>query len=84
MLTGHAEPPPRTYAVISSKLLAWKYGSLCGWRFCEPQIPAYAMIVEPLPGSYAAEPTRLPPPQEPRLPLNVWFPPNWCPISCAT
>ena len=25
-----------------------------GWRSCEPQIPAYAMIVDPLPGSEGA------------------------------
>ena len=48
-----------------------------------PQIPAYDMIVAPLPGSIAVELLPLPE-HEPRVELNEWFAPNWCPISCET
>ena len=40
-------------------------------RFSFPRIPAYAMIVEPLPGSYAVEPVRLL-----LVVLKVWCAPN--------
>jgi len=41
-----------------------------------PQMPAYAMIVMPLPGSYAADPDRFPPPQLLVVLLNVCKAPN--------
>ena len=40
------------------------------------QIPAYAIIVVPLPGSYAAVDTLVPPPQLLEVLLNVWLPPK--------
>ncbi len=96
---GALEPAPGTvamWACISSKLRELKYGSdalppspAWPWPGCcrssNPQIPAYAWIVEPLPGS-----TRLIweneafPLQLPLEPLNVWLPPYWWPISWAT
>jgi hypothetical protein len=36
---------------ISRRLSAWKNGSEFGWTFSTPQIPAYAIIVVPDPGS---------------------------------
>jgi hypothetical protein len=40
------------------------------------------MIDDPLPGS--TDGAALLPPQLLCVPLNVWLPPNWWPISCAT
>ena len=42
------------------------------------------MIELPEPGSYADPALRLPPEQLTSVPLKVWGPPNWCPISWAT
>ena len=42
------------------------------------------MIDEPLPGSTELAALRLPPEQLRCVPLKVWWPPNWWPISCAT
>jgi hypothetical protein len=39
------------WATISWRLTVWKYGSLFAWMLFVPQIPAYAWIVVPLPGS---------------------------------
>ena len=40
-------------------------------------MPAYAMIDEPLPGSYELAALRLPPEQLYWVPLKVWLPANW-------
>ncbi len=48
------------------------------------QMPAYAWTEEPLPGSTEVEGLRFPPEQLSWFPLNVWFPENWWPSSCAT
>ncbi len=42
------------------------------------------MMDDPLPGSTELAALRLPPEQFSWVPLNVWLPPNWWPISCAT
>lgn len=48
------------------------------------QMPAYDMIVEPEPISYAVDAFLFPPEQLPPVPLKGWLAPNWCPISWAT
>jgi hypothetical protein len=65
-----------TYVVISWKLRCDQYGSLCGWRLSCRQIPAYAMIDDPEPGSTEFAAFRFPPEQLNWLPLKVWLPAN--------
>ena len=72
------------YVEISWRLRCEKYGSLCAARSSVEQMPAYAMIDEPEPGSTDVAWLRLPPEQFSWLPLNGWLPLNWWPISCAT
>ena len=72
------------YVEISCWLRCEKYGSLWAWRSSVRQMPAYAMIDEPEPGSTEVAALRLPPEQLSWLPLNGWLPLNWWPISCAT
>ena len=70
----------RTVAVVASNwsmLRNEKYGSLCGWRLSLPQMPAYAWIDVPEPGSTEFAALRLPPLQLTWVPLKVWEPPIW-------
>ena len=72
------------YVVISCRLRSEKYGSEWAWRSSVRQMPAYAMIDEPEPGSTDVAALRLPPEQFSCVPLNGWLPLNWWPISWAT
>ncbi len=72
------------YVEISCWLRSEKYGSLWACRSSVRQMPAYAMIDEPEPGSTDVAALRLPAEQLSWLPLNGWLPLNWWPISCAT
>ncbi len=71
-----------TNVSTASRLAAEKTGSLCVWRLSAAQIPAYAMIVEPEPGSTAESLARAPA-QPPAAPSKVWSAPNWWPSSWA-
>src|SRR5262245_30066550 len=57
------------YVEISWRLRCEKYGSECAWRSSVWQMPAYAMIEEPEPGSTDVEALRLPPEQLSCVPL---------------